>query len=248
MLIGEKQMNKPSEDEVPQKSLGDLGHTASKALISSIPVLGGSLAELFDALIAPPFEKRRNEWLEDLFDRLKRLEQKLEQFEYRTAFENADFFSTFLQATRHAMVNHNEENLRALRNAVLNSALPQAPEDVRQKIFVEWAGEFTAWHIRILRLFADEPWRIPVLDLGDSSWWLIDMASNELVKLIEEKYPETGGSIHLCLQIVGDLHTRRLLTNQVPEDGVVRMESRPVLSPVAEEFLAFITSPIDDEQ
>ncbi|MCC6615805.1 MAG: hypothetical protein IT320_20205 [Anaerolineae bacterium] len=241
-------MSDKPDDQLPKKRLGDVEHTAIKTLAALIPYVGGSLAELFNYLVAPPIEKRRDQWLKSLYDGLKGLEQKYEQFETGAAFENEEFVTTFLQATRHALVNHEKENLRALRNTVLNSALSSAPSEVRQKIFVDWAGELTAWHIRILKLFADEPSRIPEIHLSDSSWQM-NIAADRLASLIEERYPETRGNYHLYMQIVGDLNSKGLLTNLLPEKGMAsRIEHRPVLSPIAEDFLGFITSPIEEDE
>jgi len=40
----------------PKQSIGDVGHTAAKAALAMIPVIGGPAAELFSALITPPLD------------------------------------------------------------------------------------------------------------------------------------------------------------------------------------------------
>ena len=47
--------------------------------------------------------------------------------------ENEKFFTTLVHASNTAIRNHEEEKLNALRNAVLNSALPGAPSDTMQR-------------------------------------------------------------------------------------------------------------------
>lgn len=49
--------------KVPKRSKGDIAHTLTKAGLSTVPVVGGPTAELFQHLIQPPLEKRREEWM-----------------------------------------------------------------------------------------------------------------------------------------------------------------------------------------
>ena len=49
--------------EVPNKSIGDTAHAIAKAGISAIPVIGGPAAELFQYVVQPPLEKRREKWM-----------------------------------------------------------------------------------------------------------------------------------------------------------------------------------------
>ncbi len=69
--------------------------------------------------------------------------------------ENEAFVSTTVQASYAAIRAHQAEKLAALRNAVLNSALPTAPNDSLQQIFIKWVDELTVEHLRFLELFRD---------------------------------------------------------------------------------------------
>jgi hypothetical protein len=60
-----------------------------------------------------------------------------------------------MQANQSAFRNHKKEKIDALRNAVLNSCLPGAPEDDIQMIFLNYIDELTPWHLRIMNLFDD---------------------------------------------------------------------------------------------
>ena len=51
--------------------------------------------------------------------------------------------------------NHEQEKIDALRNAVLNSALPHPPDDSLQQTFLAWVDRFTVWHLHSLSLFDD---------------------------------------------------------------------------------------------
>jgi hypothetical protein len=177
----------PSDDNLPQPGAKDATHTGVKTGLSVIPFVGGTIAEVFNLVIAPPIEKRRDQWLENLYARLKQLEEQFEQLDIHELAKDETFISTLLQATRHAIVNHDEENLRALRNAVLNSAVSQTPDTIKHKMFVEWAHELTAWHIRILRFFDENQHQVPNLNL-DYNQWQGNVDSDKLVDVIWEKY------------------------------------------------------------
>lgn len=42
-----------------KNSAGDYVHTTVKGLLSSVPLVGGAVTELFNLVISPPLEKRR---------------------------------------------------------------------------------------------------------------------------------------------------------------------------------------------
>ena len=68
------------------------------------------------------------------------------------SFDNPTFQTTFKKAIRIAECEHQQEKLEALRNAVLNSAIPNYFEDDIQAIFLKLIDEFTVPHIRLLRM------------------------------------------------------------------------------------------------
>ncbi|HET7057475.1 MAG TPA: hypothetical protein VFI05_02010, partial [Nitrospiraceae bacterium] len=68
---------------------------------------------------------------------------------------NETFVTVAMQASQMAIRNHQKEKLRALRNAVLNSALPNPPQEDEQMIFLRLVDQLTPWHLRVLRLFND---------------------------------------------------------------------------------------------
>lgn len=51
------------ELEKPKKSAGDIIHATVKAVISAIPIAGAPAAEIFALVVAPPLERRREEWV-----------------------------------------------------------------------------------------------------------------------------------------------------------------------------------------
>lgn len=119
-----------------------------KAGISAVPIVGGAAAELLGLALAPPLEKRRAEWFESVAERLKKVEVKFE-----TLGDDPAFVTTVLQATQIATRTHQQEKLRALQNAVVNTALHKLADDNLRSLFLAFVDEFTPAHVRMLAFF-----------------------------------------------------------------------------------------------
>lgn len=157
------------------------------AAISLVPVLGGPAAELFNTLVGPALEKRRVAWLEELARAVDELMRKVDGLTPANLTQSEVFLTTLLQASQQAMRAHQRAKLRALRNAVLNSALPGAPDDDLQLIYLDALGSLTAWHLRLLRYFeAPTTWgrrhgiAFPTSGLGSSIGQMLVLAMPEL--------------------------------------------------------------------
>ena len=140
----------------PRPTAKDIVHSAVRAGVSLVPVVGSPALEFFNSVLAPPVEKRRQEWMEAVADGLRQLEAD-GRVKLADLSDNEAFVSTVMHATQAAQRNHQQEKLDALRNAVLNSALPGAPDDSLQQMFVGWVDRFTEWHLRLLTFLADPP-------------------------------------------------------------------------------------------
>ena len=135
--------------DVPQTSAGDHAYAVVKGVVSTIPVVGPTIAEVFASFVVPPLERRRNEWMEDIVERLYELE-KGQQVNFDNLRDNPEFLDTLLKASREAICTGNIDKRQALRNAVLNSAMPCPPSAAKQTMFLSWVGEMTEWHIRLV--------------------------------------------------------------------------------------------------
>jgi len=183
--------------QVPKKTKGDAAHAIAKAGLSAIPVIGGPAAELFQNVIQPPLEKRRIEWMQQVGEKLRELEEnglKMEDLK-----ENEEFISAVMHASQIALRTHQNEKLRALRNAILNVAKGQAPEEALQHVFLNLIDSFTELHLRILKLFQN-PEPPPNLSMGGLS------------DVLEHNIPELRGRRDLYDQIWRDLYSRGLVS------------------------------------
>ena len=225
----------------PEQSSGDAIHTLARAGISAIPVISGPAVELFQMLVRPPLEKRQQEWMEAVAEALKLLEEK-QKCVLEDLKGNDAFIDTTLQASQAATRTAKQEKREALRNAVLNAACPNPPEESKQQIFINLVDQFTVWHLRILVLFANpKKWfmenNIPIPETS-----LPGSTSQMLVRA----YPELNDKRDLYDLIGKDLHQQGLIGTDsfhTTMSGHGMMAKRT--TDLGDEFIRFISEPQD---
>jgi len=228
--------------EKPKMSKGDIAHKIVKAGLTMVPLAGSPAAELFNSIITPPLAKRRDEWIESIIMDLKKLEEKIEDFDIENLSKNEMFITAVMHASRSAIRNHQKEKLEALRNAVLNSTSRNAPDEDLQLMFLNWVDELTPWHLRILKFFENpKKWfeknnmNLPNLEFGAPS------------HALTKAYTELNNQRNFYDQIVSDLHSRGLLNIESLHTTMTRQgvfASRT--SDMGNQFIQFITSPFED--
>ncbi|MBC8393258.1 MAG: hypothetical protein H8E17_11920 [Deltaproteobacteria bacterium] len=142
---------KSKKIEIPHKNGSDTTHSIVKAGISLVPVFGGAASEIFNSLIVPPIEMRRNEWMEEISSILEALENK---YDVKTSSlsDDPEFIDIVFQATRVALKTSNKEKRINLRNMILNSAIKTEKENAYQEIFIRLLDEMTAAHMSFLKM------------------------------------------------------------------------------------------------
>jgi hypothetical protein len=231
-------MKKPALTKRPKETALDVAHTVVKAALGSVPVVGSAASELFAAIVTPPIVRRRDEWVENIALGLERLRTG-EGLSYDELSRNEVFISTVLHATQAALRSHQQEKLDALRNAVLNSARPGAPDDDLQLVFLNLVDTFAPWHLRVLA-FLDDPrsW----LDSRTVRYQHLMMGGVSTV--LELAFPELASRRDFYDQLAKDLHVRGLLSTEslhvtVTADGMVASRT----TEMGKTFLKFISEP-----
>lgn len=146
----------------PEAEILDVAHTGCKAGLALIPVVGGAVAEVFAAVITPPIEKRRDEWMKSIVDKLRELENKIEDFNIDELPQNELFISALIQASKVVISTHQKEKINSLRNIILNTACSNNTvdsnkvDDDKQLTFIRFIDDFTEQHIKILK-FLNNP-------------------------------------------------------------------------------------------
>ena len=216
------------------KTTGDQLHSMAKAGLSSIPVVGGAASELFASLVTPPLEKRRNAWIEEVGERLRQLEDN--GLELATLRDNDEFIDIVMSASTAALKTANEEKRAALRNAVINTASGQTPEESLAQVFISLVDSFTEWHLKILSLFQD-PCQWAVTHGHDFGL----PATSSLAGTLVGAYPELKNRQAFYDQVWRDLHQRGLvntdnLCGMMTASGAMAKRT----SDLGDRFLAFI--------
>jgi hypothetical protein len=175
------------------------------------PLAAGGAAlvmELFSATFGPPLEKRRDQWIESLYEKLKELETKIDGFTIDNLAENEVFITTLINATQIAIRSHQKEKHDSLRNTVLNAALPNSLDEELQLLFLSFLDNFSATHVRLLN-FLDKPQA--VVGLIDR----INPGNNDYVtNCINKAFPGFSEESVFYDQIVKDLREKGLLSKK----------------------------------
>lgn len=223
-------------DYINKTTKKDVGYATVKAALGSIPVLGSAATELFGLIIAPPLDKRRQQWMNEVADRLKELEQKNE-VNFAALGENEQFVDTILQASQFALKTSENEKIAAFKNAVINTAIGETPDKSKSQIFLNLVDRFTIWHLKILAYF-DSPteWfkkagKQPTALIGGS-----------MLSGLRAAYPVLQGQDAFVDVIWGDLknagfHNSSDLKTMMTGDGIYADRT----TTLGKEFLEFIS-------
>ncbi len=185
--------------EPPANTKGDVAHALAKAGLSLIPYAGGPAVELFQLLVQPPLEKRRSEWMQAVGEKLQQLEDRgLKLADLQT---NEQFISAVMHATQAAMRTHVAAKREALRNAILNVATGQAPDETVQHLLLSFVDDLTEMHLRILRVF-HQPAPPEGLSMGGLS------------TILEHCIPDLRNRRDIYDQLWKDLYSRGLVNSE----------------------------------
>jgi hypothetical protein len=234
-------MSENDKYAVPTAGKDDVAQEIVKAAISAAPLVGGPAAEIFGMVIAPPLQKRQIAWMEEVAEGLKQLEGKVEGFKIENLKENEQFVSIVLAATQTAVRTHQQEKREALRSAVLNVAIGSGLDQDAEGIFLSLIDRYTAWHLRILRLFQNP------LELGAAKGQRPEnyYIGGSRSRLLEAYYPDMQGQRQFYDITVSDLHAQGLLGIQDLQTMVTAQGMfQKATTDWGDRFLAFITAPV----
>lgn len=228
-------------DDLPtKKSVGDVAREVGRAVVSLVPVAGGPLQVVFENFFASPIERRKEAWLQQLAGVVKEVEDRVTELTPEKLSENEAFVTVAMQASQIAMRNHQQAKLEALRNAVLNAALPNPPQEDEQMIFLRLIDQLTPWHLRVLSLL-DSPVRWMQRNGVVNPGWGAGGTST----VLEHCLPDLRGQRDTYDQIVRELQSEGLLGQgqylHVTMTGGGMVESRTAER--GKRFIRFITAP-----
>jgi hypothetical protein len=223
-----------------ERSAGDIARDVGRAAASVVPVVGGPLQVLLEAVIGAPLEKRKAQWLEQLAEVIEKLQRRVEGLTPEKLAQDDAFVTVAVQATQAAVRNHQREKLEALRNAVLNTAIDRTTAEDEKIMLVRLIDQLTTWHLRVLAVL-DEPVRWMERHNVQNPRWGMGAVSH----VLEHCLPELRGQADTYQQIVRDLQADGLIQQgqflnvTMTGDGMVagRTTER------GKRFIGFITEP-----
>ncbi len=229
--------------EVPEPDSRD---QLRKVIVAALgPIPGASL--IADLILASPFQDRLIDWLKDFAEKLELLCERVENIDPKVLVKDEVFRTTMFNAMRLVTYTHRTEKHEMLRNAVLNSALPNAPEDDERTVFLNLVDELTVTHILVLKAFShlDLPKHFSY-SLEDSEW-RVNYGIGPLYASIQNSLPSVELDFDFFVVILSDLHSKMLISNTFPDRGLpVESSNHPIPGEFGHRFLKFIESPLDD--
>lgn len=178
----------------------DIAYSIVKAGLGAVPIAGSAAIELFTHIVTPPIEKRRIAWMHDIGERLAKLEGQ-DDIDLSELKDNSEFIDTVIKTTQYALRTSEAEKIEYFRNALINTAIGESPEQSESQIFLNLLDSFTIWHVRILKLF-DNP----------SHWFEINkiaplqnVVGGGLKIVLETAFPELKGRSYFCNLVWEDL-------------------------------------------
>jgi hypothetical protein len=230
------------------ESESDKAHRVVRTALSFISIWGDAAVEAFNAIVTPPLEKRRAEWMRNVTEAVNQLIER-NQISLDELKNNEQFITTVVQASQIALCNHQVEKLEALRNAVLNSALSNAPEEDLQSMILGMIDIFTQWHLKILK-FCDETKGINIDYKPSVEIRTIDPSSNrskiesrhvsQKSLHLEKAFPLLNSKSQFYMQILLDLSQRGLIERTGNID-TPRADDWFKITLLGKQFIKFIT-------
>lgn len=228
-------------DKLPtKKSAGDVAREVGRAIVSAVPAAGGPLQVAFENIFASPIEKRKEAWLEQLAEVVTEIQERVKDLTPEKLAGNEAFITVAMQASQIAIRNHQQAKLEALRNAVLNSALPNPPQEDEQMIFVRLIDQLTPWHLRVLSLLNNPRLWMERNGVAYPGWGVGGVST-----VVEHCLPDLRGQRDTYDQIVRDLQVEGLLGQGQFLHGTMTgggmVESRT--TDRGKRYIKFITAP-----
>ena len=182
----------------------DKAHRVARTLIGALPIFSGSALEIFNSVIAPPLEKRKLEWMLEITQVVNELQDKF-NLDVKSLTNNEQFISILLSASQIAIKTHQGEKIKALKAALINTALNSELTEDQQFSFISFIDEFTPTHIKILKHVCLGFGWTPATKSQNHSTWL------EFSRILLRDIPEFKNKGDYIFQIVNELQSKNLL-------------------------------------
>lgn len=216
-------------------------------------------------MVGPSTQEMLNEWLALLGEGVHALlEARADTLSEEKLSQSREFVATVMHSSQIALHARQKEKLERLRNAVLNSISPDAPEVELQEMFLRFVEELGPTHLQLLQFFAS-----PMVGLtdeestrliqGSMNWaynpsvWAeaprdgqaaVDRASAfRMGAQFRRRFPDLLLQLTFVTALVTDLRVRGLVRGEWPSEQNYEL---PVFATdLGRQFLRFIKSPFE---
>ncbi len=221
-----------------------MAQTGADMLVNMVPVFGGTIAVALTVALNHRLNQRREHWFTELAEAVERLQDRFEGFDPETLAENEVFVDAVVTATRIVDRTSHRDKIGVLRNAVLNTALPTAPDEDVQQLYFALIDELTPTHMRLLTLLNDPPgWfaarpQLQRPQFGMSSNW---------TTLINAALPDLGAKgPQMIERFYAALTDGGLVNGALSGMMTAQGAWQPVTTDFAARFLVFLHDPTTD--
>jgi hypothetical protein len=139
----------------PAVSSADRLRSAANVASNLIPVVGGSVTALLDAIFTEPLQRRRDRFMGKLAEAVDYLIEHGLTDEDLSA--NEAFISACSDAARIAVGEHLEAKLDMLKACLIHQALPHDLDDLVASRFMQWVDDLDPRHLLVLQYAANPP-------------------------------------------------------------------------------------------
>lgn len=216
---------------------GDVAHSLIvKAGLGSVPLAGPFLSEAVQLAIVSPAQRRLQEFLEQVADRINALEQR--GVAASSLANNEGFQDVVLAAIESGRRSASSEKKDFLLACVTSSAIVDVSAE-KKRLFVRLVDELDASHFAVLKIYRDKLFGV---DAG-----MVDMPDDKVMeRLTELMVPHETDRDYLAL-VLRDLSSRGLLTSDYRAGARLASSNfqRMVISRIGSDLLAFVTEPAD---
>jgi hypothetical protein len=224
----------------PAKSTGrEIVERAAEAALGSVPLLGNALAVTFVTALGWRLQERREKWFTELAEAVEQLRGQVDGISVESLTDNDLFTDAVVTATRTVEHTHQAEKIEALRNAVLNSVSPGAPDADTQAIILNLIDRFTPSHLRLVTLWDDPPAWFASQGIPQPQAAFI----TKRTVTVEAGLPEMQGREDFYLLVASELSAAGMLTAQL--GGPVQPPSlmSRLTTGWGRQFVRFISAP-----
>lgn len=149
-----KRDKKSDPKKIFKPTKGDAAHSVIKASLSSIPIVGGAVSEIFSFGVESPLQKRRDEFIISIDSRVTKLEEK-NLLSSQFLKDNDEFIDIVTHALQIAIRNSSREKITALQNAVINTALQTNIDSDSKFMYLNFIDELTPIQIKLIKILMD---------------------------------------------------------------------------------------------